>query len=236
MGNLNGNHVDDSHLMFFKPDSELNGHTSASYSWTSLIVPLHWVATMRQALHNARALNFQSECPWLRPDPGRNADLWLAVGAMITPATMQTDRAAGDKWLLTDLQNALGAALSSLDLAIDKTGYGARAHFSIARRTDRYMRERLTDPVCIDEVCVAMRVSRRYLEYAFADAFGTSPSRYFRLLRLVEVRRRPRTLGNATTVTEEANRLGFSHLSLFSVQYRKLFGQSPSSILASAAR
>jgi AraC-like DNA-binding protein len=55
-------------------------------------------------------------------------------------------------------------------------------------------------------------------------------------LRLVEVRRRPRTLGNATTVTEEANRLGFSHLSLFSVQYRKLFGQSPSSILASAAR
>ncbi len=39
----NGNHVDNSHLLFFKPGGELNGHVSASYAWTSLVVPLHWV-------------------------------------------------------------------------------------------------------------------------------------------------------------------------------------------------
>jgi AraC-like DNA-binding protein len=110
------------------------------------------------------------------------------------------------------------------------------AHFSVARRAERYMRERIAEPVCIDEVCVAVHVSRRYLEYAFNDAFGTSPSRYLRLLRLHEVRRRLKDLGHATTVTNEAMRLGFTHLGQFSVQYRKAFGQSPSATLASGSR
>ena len=75
-------------------------------------------------------------------------------------------------------------------------------------------------------------VSRRYLEYAFIDAFGTSPSRYLRLMRLHQVRRQLKTFGNATTVTDEAIRFGFNHLSLFSLQYNKAFGESPSVTLA----
>jgi AraC family ethanolamine operon transcriptional activator len=75
-------------------------------------------------------------------------------------------------------------------------------------------------------------VSRRYLEYAFNDAFGTSPSRYLRLLRLHEVRRRLRKPDAPTTVTREALRLGFNHLSLFSLQYKKAFGESPSATLS----
>jgi AraC family ethanolamine operon transcriptional activator len=108
----------------------------------------------------------------------------------------------------------------------------ALAHFSIAHRAERYMRERITEPVCVDDLCVAMHASRRYLEYAFADAFGTSPSRYLRLLRLHEVRRRLKALGAGTTVTDEALRLGFNHLSLFAIQYKKAFGESPSATLA----
>lgn len=51
------------------------------------------------------------------------------------------------------------------------------------------MRDRMAEPICIDNICAALRVSRRYLEYAFIDAFGTSPSRYLRLKRLHQVRR-----------------------------------------------
>ncbi|HWM29988.1 MAG TPA: helix-turn-helix domain-containing protein, partial [Woeseiaceae bacterium] len=110
------------------------------------------------------------------------------------------------------------------------------AHFSMARRAERFMREQIAAPLCIDEVCIALRVSRRYLEYAFSDAFGTSPSRYLRLLRLHEVRRRLKALGVQTTVTREALSFGFNHLGLFSVQYKKAFGESPSTTQAAAFR
>ena len=232
----NGNHVDNSHLLFFKPGGELNGHVSASYVWTSLVVPLHWVASMAQNLQHSRAFEFRSECAWVRPDPCRLDDLRRAAAAIVTPATPLLAGVESERWLLSDIRNALGASLISLDASADKTTYRALAHFSLAQRAERYMRERISEPVCIDELCIALRVSRRYLEYAFSDAFGASPSRYLRLLRLTEVRHRLLTLGNTTTVTREATRLGFSHLSQFSVQYKQLFGQSPSTTLAAAAR
>lgn len=79
-----------------------------------------------------------------------------------------------------------------------------------------------------------MHASRRYLEYAFADAFGTSPSRYLRLMRLNEVRHRLKVSGSRTTVTDEAIRMGFNHLSLFATQYKNAFGECPSATLARA--
>lgn len=41
------------------------------------------------------------------------------------------------------------------------------AHFSTARRAERCMGERMDEPVCIDGLCISLRVSRRYLEYSF---------------------------------------------------------------------
>ncbi len=223
-------------MLFFKPGGELNGHTSETYVWTSLVVPLHWVASIAQNLQHSRAFEFRSECAWIRPDHSRLDDLRRAVAAIVTPATPLLVGVEREQWLLADIRNALGAALISLDASSDKTTYRALAHFSLARRAERYLRERISEPVCIDELCVALRVSRRYLEYAFSDAFGTSPSRYLRLLRLTEVRHRLQCLGNTTTVTREATRLGFSHLSQFSVQYKQLFGQSPSATLSAVTR
>ena len=223
-------------MLVFKPGGELNGHVSESYAWTSLVVPLHWVASIAQNLQHSRAFEFRSECAWVRPDPCRLDDLRRAAAAIVTPATPLLVGVELEQWLLTDMRNALGASLISLDASPDKASYRALAHFSLARRAERHMRERISEPVCIDELCVALRVSRRYLEYAFSDAFGTSPSRYLRLLRLTEVRHRLRALGHTTTVTREATRLGFCHLSQFSVQYKQLFGQSPSTTLGAATR
>ncbi len=226
----NGNHVDASQLLFFTPGKELNGYLSASYGWTSLVIPPEWMASIAQTARRSNMLATATDCRAISPDPARLTELLQATACIVMPAKAPLDISSAD-WLTTDFRNALGAALSSLDTLPAKAMSRAHAHFSIAHRAERYMRERITGPVCVDDLCVAMHASRRYLEYAFADAFGTSPSRYLRLLRLHEVRRRLKLLGAGTTVTDEALRLGFNHLSLFAIQYKKAFGESPSATL-----
>jgi AraC family ethanolamine operon transcriptional activator len=165
-----------------------------------------------------------------RPDAGKLAELRVVLDAMVTPQPMPDPAPDHSDWFVAAMRNALGELLGALD---DPSGKEFRtlAHFSTARRAERYMRERMDEPLCIDDVCMNLHVSRRYLEYSFNDAFGVSPSRYLRLMRLHEVRRRLKRRGAGMTVTSEALRLGFNHLSLFSVQYKKTFGESPSATL-----
>ena len=228
----NGNKVDPSGLLFYMPGRELNGHTVADYGWTSLVIPPSWVETVSLATYRPNALQFREDCRLIHPEPLKLAELFHAIAVLKLPAPEFCDSADRSTWLITDVRNALGGALSAVDRSWPNLPYSAKAHFRVAQRAERYMRQRITEPLHIDEVCVALNVSRRYLEYAFIDAFGTSPSRYLRLLRLHEVRRRLKALGDSTTVTHEAISLGFNHLSLFSVQYKKTFGESPSATLA----
>ncbi len=230
----NGNHVDASRILLAAPGKELNGHLLGAYNYISLVVPLDWMASMAQTAWRSNALQLAGGCRAHRPRHDRLADLWQAVSSIATTARgpLNLDSA---EWLRTDLRNALGAMLSELDVPAGKVMSRSLAHYSIARRAERYLQERIAEPVCINDLCVAMHASRRYLEYAFTDAFGTSPSRYLRLLRLHAVRHRLKSLGAGTTVTDEALRLGFSHLSLFSTQYREAFGESPSETIAQAA-
>jgi len=232
----NGNHVDAAHLLFFMPGRELSGFFSARYGWTSLVIPPSWVESIALSLLRPDSLRLRADCRLIRPDPLKLAELWQAVAAINFSAPGLDNTADRAAWLVTDLRNALGGAMSAIDVLRCDIPFRAIAHFSMARRAERFMREQIAAPLCIDEVCIALRVSRRYLEYAFSDAFGTSPSRYLRLLRLHEVRRRLKALGVQTTVTREALSFGFNHLGLFSVQYKKAFGESPSTTQAAAFR
>jgi AraC family transcriptional regulator, ethanolamine operon transcriptional activator len=232
----NGNHVDTSQLLFYAPGRELNGFVSAGYAWTSLVIPPDWMESIAQTAWRSNMLQMRSDCRMTRPAPSKLADVWHAVAPLAASAKASVRTLACADWLTADLRNSLGATLSALDVPPVKAMSRALAHFSTARRAERYMRERMAEPLCIDDICVVLRVSRRYLEYAFTDAFGTSPSRYLRLLRLHQVRRRLKSVGDETTVTDEAIRFGFNHLSLFSLQYEKVFGESPSITRASSAR
>jgi AraC family ethanolamine operon transcriptional activator len=225
----NGNQVDSSRLLYFMPGGELDGFFKEPYGWTSLIIPPRWIESMGPTSRRADTLRLRTECRTFRPDAGKLAELRVAIDAIVTPQPM-TDAPDHSDWLVAAMRNLLGELLSALDDPFDQE-FRTLAHFSTARRAESYMRERMDEPLCIDDVCMNLRVSRRYLEYSFNDAFGVSPSRYLRLMRLHEVRRRLKRPGAGTTVTSEALRLGFNHLSLFSVQYKKTFGESPSATL-----
>ena len=227
----NGNQVDSSRLLYFMPGGELDGFFKEPYGWTSLIIPPRWIESMCPTSRRADALRLRTECRTFRPDAGKLAALRVAIDLMVAPHPIPAVVPEHSDWFVATMRNALGELLSALDDPFDRE-FRTLAHFSTARRAERYMRGRMDEPLCIDDVCTNMRVSRRYLEYSFNDAFGVSPSRYLRLMRLHEVRRRLKRPGSGTTVTDEALRLGFNHLSLFSIQYKKTFGESPSATLS----
>jgi transcriptional regulator GlxA family with amidase domain len=93
------------------------------------------------------------------------------------------------------------------------------------------------EPLSIPAICRALSISQRTLRKAFRSVHGQSPSRGLRVLRLNRARQALLSVDAETArVTEIAICFGFVELGRFSVEYRKLFGESPSQTLRSTAR
>jgi len=86
------------------------------------------------------------------------------------------------------------------------------------------------------DLCMATGVSARTLQYAFREYYGLSPTAYFRMRRFNRARH---SLRNAApdrgAVKRAALDAGITELGRFSVEYRRLFGESPSVTLSRAA-
>jgi AraC-like DNA-binding protein len=90
------------------------------------------------------------------------------------------------------------------------------------------------DVLPIPEVCAAVNVPQRTLYLCCRESLGLSPKAYLHLRRMHLARRmliRPSAF--TTTVTETAAHFGFWNFGRFSVQYRRLFGETPSQTLRS---
>jgi transcriptional regulator GlxA family with amidase domain len=82
--------------------------------------------------------------------------------------------------------------------------------------------------VRIDDLCRLARANPRTISRAFKVVHDTTPSRYLRELRLMEVRRVLLSGRNRASITQVATRFGFRELGRFSVLYRNKFGEAPS--------
>jgi AraC family ethanolamine operon transcriptional activator len=96
---------------------------------------------------------------------------------------------------------------------------------------DQLLRSHLQDPLTIREICATLGVPSRTLHLAFLESFGVPPKRYFKILRLHAARNELRAATAHTTVTGVAMHWSFFHLSRFSEEYRKSFGERPSTTL-----
>lgn len=94
--------------------------------------------------------------------------------------------------------------------------------FEVAVRT--HVHQRLS----IAELCRIAGISQRSLSRAFHAVGATTALRHLRVLRLNEVRQALLSGSETSTVTEVALRFGFSELGRLAVQYKSLFGESPS--------
>ncbi|MCU0869592.1 MAG: helix-turn-helix domain-containing protein [Burkholderiales bacterium] len=95
-----------------------------------------------------------------------------------------------------------------------------RARAQIAARPDA--------PMTVAELCAEVGVSRRTLQYSFQQVLGVNPVQYLRAVRLNGVRRALKAAGGSARIGDIAARWGFWHLSQFSADYRRMFGELPS--------
>lgn len=79
--------------------------------------------------------------------------------------------------------------------------------------------------ISVAELCQHFGISRRSLQYCFHNLLATSPVVYLRAERLNAVRH---MLKDANSVTEAATHWGFWHFGHFSQEYKKMFGELPS--------
>jgi AraC-like DNA-binding protein len=107
-----------------------------------------------------------------------------------------------------------------------------RSSQGLVRRAEMLALAGADKPLLISDICRALAVSHRTLRKAFNETYGRPPCRHLRMLRLTEARRALLSSHvHLVTVTEIATGFGFAELGRFSVEYRSLFGESPSATL-----
>src|SRR5712691_1649389 len=107
-----------------------------------------------------------------------------------------------------------------------------RHHAMVMRRLEEVLQSNSEGPLYMAELCAAARVSYPTLRASCQEHLGMSPKRYLWLRRMHLAQRALRTADSErTTVTEIATNYGFWELGRFSVAYRSLFGESPSTTL-----
>ena len=147
-----------------------------------------------------------------------------------------TSRAAGHRGFLRGralagrLERRLTRVLFERFEAPRETAAPSRGR-ALARRAETWLRQNLSEPPTISDLCTALRSSERTLHEAFRQHLGVTPKAYLKTLRLNAahedlLRGRP-----GTRVTDVALAWGFVHFGWFSRDYRRLFRETPSQTL-----
>ena len=105
-----------------------------------------------------------------------------------------------------------------------RSGHGAL--YIVARARD-FIEQSFAERIDIDDIARATGASRRSLHRAFADILEDTPIRYLNRRRLHNVRRILLADGKFS-VTQAGSLSGLNELGRLSVNYRELFGESPS--------
>lgn len=101
-----------------------------------------------------------------------------------------------------------------------------------------YLLAHSDEPVTVADLCTALNVSRRTLQYSFQAVLSINPVAWLRAMRLNNVRRSLKVARGTpgATVADIAARWGFWHLSAFAADYKLMFGELPSQTLRQTAR
>ena len=133
------------------------------------------------------------------------------------------------------LEELVPLVLPNLEVAPPALGQFSR--MQLVRRSRDYIYDHVDQPLQVVDLCRALGVSRRALQYSFEQVLGVNPLTYLRNLRLNGARKELMAKAHSgIAVRDVLARWGFWHASRFSIEYRKLFGELPSETLHRARR
>jgi len=95
-------------------------------------------------------------------------------------------------------------------------------------RAARFIRDKASEPITVDDVVKVSGLSRTLLERRFKHAFGTSPYEHILRLRLNAAERL--LVESTLSIAEIADRLAFSSAEHFSATFRKRRGRPPGAV------
>jgi AraC family ethanolamine operon transcriptional activator len=104
----------------------------------------------------------------------------------------------------------------------------------LAQVAEAYLRAHADTPVSIGDLCEVTGINQRTLFLGFQERYGLSPKAYLKMFRLNQARRELRRAEPGdpdVSVTRLATKWGFFHLGRFSIEYRAMFGESPTETL-----
>ena len=91
-----------------------------------------------------------------------------------------------------------------------------------------YIETNQDQPTTVLDLCKQTHTSQRTLQYCFEQVIGMSPAAYLKVVRLNGFRRELLMAGRSATIGDLAAQWGFWHLSQFSLDYKRQFGELPS--------
>lgn len=129
-------------------------------------------------------------------------------------------------------QAVLTAAVRVAHSRRDARSVRSVSHLRAVRAAFAVLEARASEPIYLAELCESAQVSERTLRNAFQHLYGVSPIRYLALRRMELVRRALRDADpRQTRVSDVASRFGFTNLGRFAMEFRQLYGESPSRML-----
>ena len=229
----NGQQASPGTLCLLPPGQEVHGSTVARFNWlTAAVSPELWQSCVMLA-------GVQDTPPRQLTVCGLPDNVFASIKRRFS----ETRR------LLANHPPAGAARCRAMECAAESIaatftiacGLAARGHHGpctlrnrarLARAAEEHMISSIDEPMRVPDLCAALRVSRRELEYAFRSIFDQSPRQYLETLRLHAIRRQLKlTDADDGRIIDIAYANGISHLGRFAARYRSLFGENPAQTL-----
>jgi AraC-like DNA-binding protein len=229
---VNGVEVLPGEIAVHRPNDAFHLRTSGPFRFAVMSLTHGELAMAGKAVagHEVKA---PSDTCVIRPDlasMSRLMDLHQAAGQLAKSASDTLAIPAIAKALEQELVHAMVRCLTGHPQI--KERYCSGRHSRIIAHFEEFLAARRYEPVYVPEVCNSISVSERTLRACCHEYLGMGPARYLRLRRMQLARRALLRADPASaTVTKIATECGFWELGRFSVEYRALFGETPSASL-----
>jgi len=215
-------------LVIHRPGSNNHLRTPGPSRLVMMSLAPEDLAEAAQAI-TGREATAPSSTHLIRPPPRQLARLRSLYGAAqelakVAPRAF-AHRGVGQS-LEQQLIHAMVSCIAGQESDSSRTG---GSHARVMNRFEEFLSAHSLEPVYLAEICAAIGASERTLRTCCQEHLGMGPIRYLWLRRMNLAHHALRRADPArATVTDIATEHGFWELGRFSVEYRALFGESPS--------
>ncbi len=216
-------------LVIYAPSAELAAQTPARATWAAVGLAPALAAPILARLRVPPGRT-TPEAVLLRASPRAWAGLArAAVAAMGATAGAPLGGPPPDRLLPGLLAALAGVVERGKELAPART-------ITTISRAEAYLGASAGRRVSLAELAAAVGLGERALRQAYLKAYGMSPKVLHKARLLAQARARLRTADRRGSVSDVAARLGIYSFGRFSVEYRRLYGESPSKTLSRGTR